>query len=218
MLYGIDPWHSSFFWQNYLCLIYSLILTGSDKTLTPTQESKAVLVTFSNVGNINTEMPLSRTWDLKVLYEQLKDLGDNVYHWSILVDNLRPTLNWSGHWDLHEDTMLLVGMDSVAGKKIAQDPRLRLSDKFFLDESKKGKHAASKPIPNAIHLVCCGDFFLGLIREHFEKVKLYESTLKSKGQYHLSVSPPLAGPLSSLKCQAESPLMATADYGGPRKK
>jgi chromodomain-helicase-DNA-binding protein 1 len=194
---------------------------ASGQTLTPAQKSKAVLVTFRNVGNINAETLLSRTRDLKVLYEQLKDLGDDVYDWIIPVDNIRPTLNWSGRWGPREDAMLLVGAflhGFGSWEKIAQDPKLGLSDKFFLDESKKGEDSASKPIPNAIHLVRRGDFLLGLIREHFEKVKSYESTLKSKGQYHLSVSPPVAGPSSGHKRRAESPLVAAADDGGPRKK
>jgi len=194
---------------------------ASGQTLTPAQKSKAVLVTFRNVGNINAETLLSRTRDLKVLYEQLKDLGDDVYNWSIPVDNIRPTLNWSGRWGPREDAMLLVGAflhGFGSWEKIAQDPKLGLSDKFFLDESKKGEDSASKPIPNAIHLVRRGDFLLGLIREHFEKVKSYESTLKSKGQYHLSMSPPVAGPSSGYKRRAESPLAAAADDGGPRKK
>lgn len=194
---------------------------ASGQTLTPAQKSKAVLVTFRNVGNINAETLLSRTRDLKVLYDQLKDLGDDVYHWSIPVDNIRPTLNWSGRWGVKEDAMLLVGAFLYgfgSWEKIAQDPKLGLSDKFFLDESKKGEDAASKPIPNAIHLVRRGDFLLGLIREHFEKIKSYETTLKSKSQYRLSTSPPTAGPSSGYKRRAESPLVSAADDGGPRKK
>lgn len=194
---------------------------ASGETLTPAQKSKAVLVTFRNVGNINAETLLSRTRDLKVLYDQLKDLSDDeVYNWSIPVDNIRPTLNWSGRWGPREDSMLLVGAYLYgfgSWERIAQDSRLGLTDKFFLDESKKGEDSASKPIPNAIHLVRRGDFLLGLLRDHFEKFKSYESTIKSK--VYRSASPPIAGPSSSShKRRAESPLVSAADEGGPRKK
>jgi len=196
--------------------------TQSGQTLTPAQKSKAVLVTYRNVGNINAETLLSRTRDLKVLYEQLKDLGDDVYNWSIPIENIRPTLNWSGRWGPKDDAMLLVGAFLYgfgSWEKIQSDPRLGLTDKFFLDDTKKGEDSSTKPIPNAIHLVRRGDFLLGLIQEHFEKVKVYESQIisRAKSAYSHSMSPPLAGPSSGYKRRADSPLASAAD-DGPRKK
>ncbi|KIJ49638.1 hypothetical protein M422DRAFT_161169 [Sphaerobolus stellatus SS14] len=196
---------------------------ASGQTLTPAQKSKAVLVTYRNVGNINAETLLSRTRDLKVLYDQLDPLKDDVYNWAIPIDNIRPTLNWSGRWGPKDDAMLLVGAYLYgfgSWEKIQLDPKLGLTDKFFLDDTKKGEDTASKPIPNAIHLVRRGDFLLGLIREHFEKVKAYESQIigKTRGVYSHSMSPPAAGPSSGHKRRAESPLVSAVDDGPKRKK
>ena len=46
------------------------------ETLTNAQKSKAVLVTYQNVGNINAETVLSRHRDLQILYNYLHDLGE----------------------------------------------------------------------------------------------------------------------------------------------
>jgi chromodomain-helicase-DNA-binding protein 1 len=45
---------------------------------------------------------------------------------------------------------------------MAIDPKLKLEGKPFLEERKKGEDSASRPIPNAIHLLRCGDFILGI--------------------------------------------------------
>src|SRR6202789_2878659 len=44
---------------------------AAGETLTTAQKSKAVLVTYRNVGNINAETVLSRTRDLHILYNIL---------------------------------------------------------------------------------------------------------------------------------------------------
>ena len=76
---------------------------AAGETLTNAQKSEAVLVTCRGVGNINAETLLSR-----ILYAILSDL-DDPYKWSIPIENIRPTLNWSGRWGPQDDSMLLVG-------------------------------------------------------------------------------------------------------------
>lgn len=195
------------------------------ETLTNAQKSKAVLVTCRGVGNINAETVLSRHRDLQILFNTLSEL-DDPYRWSIPIDNIRPTLNWSGRWGPQDDSMLLVGA-FIYGfgnwEAMQKDPKLGLDGKFFLEEGKKGEDAASRPIPNAIHLVRRGDFLLGLLREHDEKLRSYESSLRSKGHFKVSASPPPLPPsssshISSLKRRAESEAMATIDDTSSKKR
>ncbi|KAF9049967.1 SNF2 family N-terminal domain-containing protein [Panaeolus papilionaceus] len=200
---------------------------ASGETLTNAQKSKAVLVTCRGVGNINAETVLSRHRDLRILYNILSEEPD-VYKWSIPIDNIRPTLNWSGRWGPQDDSMLLVGA-YIHGfgnwEAMAKDPKLGLEGKFFLEEGKKGEDAASRPIPNAIHLVRRGDFLLGILREHEEKLRSYESSLRKSGQLKVSASPPpaalastSASHISNLKRRAESEAMASIDDGSTRKR
>ncbi|EIN11962.1 hypothetical protein PUNSTDRAFT_99321 [Punctularia strigosozonata HHB-11173 SS5] len=194
------------------------------ETLTNAQKSKAVLVTYRNVGNINAETVVSRNRDLKVLYHHLHSLGDDIYNWSIPIENIRPTLNWSGRWGPQEDSMLLVGA-FIHGfgnwEAMQKDPRLGLDGKFFLEEGKKGDDSATKPIPNAIHLVRRGDYLLGLLREHDEKIRSYENSLRNRSLPRASVSPPPSahGSVSQgLKRRAESEAVASVEDNGPRKR
>jgi len=100
--------------------------------------------------------------------------------------------------------MLLVGA-YIYGfgnwEAMAKDPKLGLEGKFFLEEGKKGEDAASRPIPNAIHLVRRGDFLLGLLREHEEKL------LASSSSH-----------VSSLKRRAESEAVASIDDTSSKKR
>jgi len=199
---------------------------AAGETLTNAQKSKAVLVTCRGVGNINAETVLSRNRDLRILYNILVDLEDP-YKWSIPIDNIRPTLNWSGRWGPQDDSMLLVGA-FIYGfgnwEAMVKDPKLGLEGKFFLEEGKKGEDAASRPIPNAIHLVRRGDFLLGILREHDEKLRSYESSLRNKGQLKVSASPPPTAMAStssynsSLKRRAESEAVASVDDSSSRKR
>ncbi|KAF9454035.1 chromodomain-helicase DNA-binding protein [Macrolepiota fuliginosa MF-IS2] len=198
---------------------------ASGETLTNAQKSKAVLVTCRGVGNINAETVLSRHRDLQILYSILSEL-DDPYKWSIPIDNIRPTLNWSGRWGPQDDSMLLVGA-FIYGfgnwEAMQKDPKLGLEGKFFLEEGKKGEDAASRPIPNAIHLVRRGDFLLGLLREHDEKLRSYETSLRSKGHLKASASPPppiasTSSHTNSLKRRAESEAMATIDDTSSKKR
>ncbi|KAI9442173.1 P-loop containing nucleoside triphosphate hydrolase protein [Lactarius indigo] len=198
---------------------------AAGETLTTAQKSKAVLVTYRNVGNINAETVLSRTRDLHILYNILSLLNpEDMYTWSIPVDNIRPTLNWSGRWGPQEDSMLLVGAYLYGfgnWEVIAKDLKLGLSDKFFLEEGKKGEDASTKPIPNAIHLVRRGDYLLGLLRDHEEKLRLYETSLRTKGQLRASVSPPPVASSSysgSNKRRAESEAVASVEDTSARKR
>uniref|UniRef100_A0A8H8CP59 Transcription regulator n=1 Tax=Psilocybe cubensis TaxID=181762 RepID=A0A8H8CP59_PSICU len=199
---------------------------ASGETLTNAQKSKAVLVTCRGVGNINAETVLSRHRDLSILYNILSEL-DDPYKWSIPIDNIRPTLNWSGRWGPQDDSMLLVGAYLYGfgnWEAMAKDPKLGLEGKFFLEEGKKGEDAASRPIPNAIHLVRRGDFLLSILREHDEKLRSYESSLRHKGQLKVSASPPptamasTSSHSSSLKRRAESEAMASIDDSSSKKR
>lgn len=199
---------------------------AAGETLTNAQKSKAVLVTCRGVGNINAETVISRNRDLRILYNLLSEL-DDPYKWSIPIDNIRPTLNWSGRWGPQDDSMLLVGAFLYGfgnWEAMAKDPRLGLEGKFFLDEGKKGEDSASRPIPNAIHLVRRGDFLLSILREHEEKLRSYESSLRNKGQLKISASPPptavasSSSHVSSMKRRAESEAVASIDDGSSRKR
>jgi len=198
---------------------------AAGETLTTAQKSKAVLVTYRNVGNINAETVLSRTRDLCILYNHLSGFStEEIYNWVIPIDNIRPTLNWSGRWGPQEDAMLLVGAFLYGfgnWETMAKDPKLGLDGKFFLEEGKKGEDAASKPIPNAIHLVRRGDFLLGILREHDEKLRSYESSLRTKGHLKVSASPPPVASSShtgSLKRRAESEAVASVEDSSSRKR
>ncbi|KAI0706827.1 transcription regulator [Cerioporus squamosus] len=196
------------------------------ETLTNAQKSKAVLVTYRNVNNINAETVLSRHRDLQILFKYLDPLSeDERYNWTIPIENIRPTLNWSGRWGPQEDAMLLVGA-YIYGfgnwEAMAKDARLGLEGKFFLEEGKKGEDAASKPIPNAIHLVRRGDYLLGILREHDEKIRAIESTLTHRrGKTSLSPAPPVASTsyVSNIsRKRAESEAVASVDDNANSKK
>ncbi|KAG1770509.1 SNF2 family N-terminal domain-containing protein [Suillus occidentalis] len=202
---------------------------AAGETLTNAQKSKAVLVTFRNVGNINAETVLSRYRDLRILNNILGEFTtEELYNWSIPIENIRPTLNWSGRWGPQEDAMLLVGA-FIYGfgnwEAMAKDERLGLQGKFFLEEGKKGEDATTRPIPNAIHLVRRGDFLLGLLREHDEKLRSYESSLRNKGHLKGSATPPPTAVASSSssppigrKRRAESEAVASIDDGGAKRR
>ncbi|TFK54148.1 transcription regulator [Heliocybe sulcata] len=193
------------------------------ETLTNAQKSKAVLVTYRNVGNINAETVVSRTRDLKILYDYMQR-QDNVYEWELPVENVRPVLNWSGRWGPKEDAMLLVGayLHGFGNwEAMAKDAQLGLEGKFFLEETKKGEDTASKPIPNAIHLVRRGDFLLGVLREYDEKLRTIE-TRYTKGHLKSASPPPMpstsAANGNSLKRRADSEAVASVEEGSARKR
>ncbi|KAF7376349.1 Chromodomain helicase hrp3 [Mycena sanguinolenta] len=196
---------------------------ATGEPLTNAQKSKAVLVTCRNVSNINAETVISRHRDLRILYNILSEV-DNPYSWQIPLENIRPTLNWSGRWGPQDDSMLLVGAFLYGfgnWEAMAKDPKLGLEGKFFLEEGKKGEDSANKPIPNAIHLVRRGDFLLGILREHDEKLRSYESSLRGKGLKVSTSPPPIASTSSSvynMKRRAESEAVASVDDGSSRKR
>ncbi|CAK5281780.1 unnamed protein product [Mycena citricolor] len=195
---------------------------ATGEPLTNAQKSKAVLVTCRNVANINAETVVSRHRDLRILFNVLNEI-DDPYKWMLPIDNIRPTLNWSGRWGPQDDSMLLVGafLHGFGNwEAIAKDNKLGLDGKFFLEEGKKGEDSANKPIPNAIHLVRRGDFLLGLLREHDEKLRSYESSLRHKG-FKVSVSPPpmaSSSSASTLKRRADSEAIASVDDNASRKR
>ncbi|EJD52396.1 transcription regulator [Auricularia subglabra TFB-10046 SS5] len=176
-----------------------------------TQKSKAILITFRNVQNINAETVISRVHELKILYEYLNPISqsEEIYQWQLPVENVRPTLNWSCKWGTTEDAMLLVGafLHGFGNwEAIQKDEALHLNDKFFLDESKKTDDNGSKPIPNAIHLVRRGDYLLQILRDHWEKIRTYETSLKRRdAKRSLSPVPSTSTSGYGHKRRAESP-------------
>jgi len=121
--------------------------------------------------------------------------------------------------------MLLVGA-FIYGfgnwEAMAKDTKLNLDGKFFLEEGKKGEDAATRPIPNAIHLVRRGDYLLSLLREQHERLRTYENSLRRNSKVSMSPPPPAASSSSShinhLKRRAESEAVASVDDTSARKK
>ncbi|KAF8325229.1 SNF2 family N-terminal domain-containing protein [Cantharellus anzutake] len=187
-------------------------------------KSKAVLVNFRNVSSINAETVVSRFHELRILINNLQGLSD-IHSWRLPTESIRPTLNWTCKWGPYEDAMLLVGAYKHGfgnWEKIQDDPELGLAGKFFLEEGKKNEDPSTqngKPIPNAIHLVRRGDYLLGVLREHEEKIKLITSNLKTKRDFtgRYSSSPAPTG--SSSKRRAQSPAGSLrSDEGTSHKK
>ena len=187
-------------------------------------KSKAVLVNFRNVSSINAETVVSRFHELRILINNLQGLSD-IHSWRLPTESIRPTLNWTCKWGPYEDAMLLVGAYKHGfgnWEKIQDDPELGLAGKFFLEEGKKNDdpHTQNgKPIPNAIHLVRRGDYLLGVLREHEEKIKLITSNLKGKRDFTGRYSPSPAPTGSSSKRRAQSPAGSLrSDEGTSHKK
>lgn len=115
--------------------------------------------------------------------------------------------------------MLLVGAFLYGfgnWEAMQKDAKLGLEGKFFLEEAKKGEDSSSKPIPNAIHLVRRGDFLLGILREHDEKYRTYESSMKKRVN---TTSPmPTASSSHGTKRRADSEIGHSVDEGTSRKK
>ncbi|EEB90624.1 hypothetical protein MPER_11143 [Moniliophthora perniciosa FA553] len=127
---------------------------------------------------------------------------------------------------LRTTAMLLVGAYLYGfgnWEQMAKDPKLNLEGKFFLEEGKKGEDAATRPIPNAIHLVRRGDYLLGLLREYDEKIRSYETTLRHKSHVKVSQSPPppassSSSHISSIRRRAEMEAVASVDDPSTRKR
>jgi len=184
-------------------------------------KSKAVLVSFRNVSGINAETVVSRFHELRILISQLSNM-DNSLEWRLPTDSIRPTLNWTCKWGPDDDAMLLVGAWRHGfgnWEKIQDDPELGLAGKFYLEEGKKTDEApppgTGRPIPNAIHLVRRGDYLLGVLREHEEKVKMITTNMKTKRDYSSKYSPSPAPPS---KRRAASPDGSMAEGSTHKKK
>lgn len=197
--------------------------------LGPAPKHKAVLVNFRGVSGINADTVVSRHNELKILNEHLARVEDPL-SWSIPVENIRPTLNWSGRWSPQDDAMLLVGAwrhGFGSWEKIAIDPDLNLGGKFFLEEDKKkGDDApasqnqgtsSTKPIPNAIHLVRRGDYLLGVLAECEERMRSIHSAIRRERPKPSASPAPSAS--TSYKRRAPSPAASShAASEAPKKK
>ncbi|KAG9044866.1 hypothetical protein FS837_007390 [Tulasnella sp. UAMH 9824] len=200
--------------------------------LGPTPKHKAVLVTFRGVSGINAETVVSRVNELKILNDHLARVEDAT-KWNLPVDNVRPTLNWSGKWSPQDDAMLLVGAwkhGFGSWEKMQDDPALGLKGKFFLDEDKKNKGDDSqmaessmppanstKPIPNAIHLVRRGDYLLGVLSEYEEKLRSIHMNIR-KERPKPSASPAPSGTQSVKRRQPSPAPSSHAPSEPPQKK
>ncbi|KAG8929248.1 hypothetical protein FRC00_001510 [Tulasnella sp. 408] len=200
--------------------------------LGPTPKHKAVLVTFRGVSGINAETVVSRVNELKILNDHLARIEDAT-KWNLPVDNVRPTLNWSGKWSPQDDAMLLVGAwkhGFGSWEKMQDDPALGLKGKFFLDEDKKNKGDDSqmaessmppanstKPIPNAIHLVRRGDYLLGVLSEYEEKLRSIHMNIR-KERPKPSASPAPSGTQSVKRRQPSPAPSSHAPSEPPQKK
>ncbi|KAG8905811.1 hypothetical protein FRB99_008176 [Tulasnella sp. 403] len=199
--------------------------------LGPTPKHKAVLVTFRGVSGINAETVVSRHNELKILNEHLARV-DDALTWAIPVENIRPTLNWSGKWSPQDDAMLLVGAwkhGFGSWEKMQEDPELGLKGKFFLDEDKKkgddggadpggpAPGGSAKPIPNAIHLVRRGDYLLGVLAEYEEKLRSIHMNMR-KERPKASASP---APSAAVSVKRRNPSPAPSSHAPsepPHKK
>ncbi len=197
----------------------------------PAPKHKAVLVSFRGVAGINAETVVSRHNELKVLNEHLARV-DNPMDWVLPVENIRPTLNWSGKWSPQDDAMLLIGAwkhGFGSWEKMQEDPALGLKGKFFLEEDKNKKNedgaaaepqpsqsGSSKPIPNAIHLVRRGDYLLGVLSEYEEKLRSIHMNLR-KDRPKASASPAPSG-THSVKRRNPSPAPSSHAASEPPHK
>lgn len=202
--------------------------------LGPTPKHKAVLVTFRGVSGINAETVVSRVNELKILNDHLARV-DDATKWNIPVENIRPTLNWSGKWSPLDDAMLLVGAwkhGFGSWEKMQDDPALGLKGKFFLDEDKKNAKGddagmpaesamppanSTKPIPNAIHLVRRGDYLLGVLSEYEEKLRSIHMNIR-KERPKPSASPAPSGTQSAKRRQPSPAPSSHAPSEPPQKK
>jgi chromodomain-helicase-DNA-binding protein 1 len=136
-------------------------LQEAGEPISSSLRQKAILFSFRNVNGINAETVIARHYELKAVVEHFKRI-DDVDEYEIPVENLKPTLNWTVDWTAADDAHLLVGIwrhGFGSWEQIQQDPALSLTDKIFLEDSKKADPQASKPaIPGPIHLVRRGDY------------------------------------------------------------
>ncbi|KAH8814700.1 SNF2 family N-terminal domain-containing protein [Flagelloscypha sp. PMI_526] len=215
------------------------ILAECERALKEAEEEKAAKAALGETpgdepqGESHPRHFVSRCRDLKILYEVLSVQNDP-YQWHLPVDNIRPTLNWSGKWTATEDARLLVGA-YIYGfgnwEGMAKDAKLGLDGKFFLEEGKKTEgDAANRPIPNAIHLVRRGDYLLGVLREHEEKIRAYEQSMLNRQRsggassshhhhHHHASLPASVRASSSIKRSMSPPMPSSSSYtDGSSKK
>ncbi|QRW21501.1 chromodomain-helicase-DNA-binding protein 1 [Rhizoctonia solani] len=129
-------------------------------------KSKAVLVTFRSVANINAETVVSRFHDLRILDEYISRAEDH-YAWVLPVENIRPTLNWSGKWGPEHDAALLIGAWKHGfgnWEKIQDDPSLVLVGSSSWKKAKRAKRlaqASPSPTPSTLYaeaITCLGSY------------------------------------------------------------
>jgi chromodomain-helicase-DNA-binding protein 1 len=70
---------------------------------------KAVLFTYKTVGGLNAETIVARHYELKAVVEHFKR-ADDLDDYSVPVESLKPTMNWTVDWTAAEDAHLLIGI------------------------------------------------------------------------------------------------------------
>ncbi|WVN87533.1 uncharacterized protein L203_102716 [Cryptococcus depauperatus CBS 7841] len=145
--------------------------------ITSSFRQKAILFTYKGVPSINAETVVARYYELKALVEHFKRVED-ITHYRIPHDNLKPTLNWTVEWTSEDDSNLLIGIwrhGFNSWEAIANDPTLHLKKKIFFEDSKGTKADPSTPkvgVPQPVHLVRRGDYLCGIVREYEENRRM----------------------------------------------
>lgn len=70
---------------------------------------KAILFSFQSVSAINAETVIARYYELKAVVEHFRRM-EHLDQYSIPVDSLKPTMNWTVDWNYKDDAHLLIGI------------------------------------------------------------------------------------------------------------
>lgn len=216
--------------QNHKNLLRTMQENG--EPISSSLRQKAILFSFRGIQGINAETVVARHYELKALVEHFKRIED-VEHYAIPHDNLKPTMNWSVEWGAQHDSKLLVGIWRYgfgAWDLIKNDPSLDLQDMIFLEDPKsKDPNAPKAGIPGPIHLVRRGDYLCGLIREYEENRRMLieqQAVIANMpvkegfGYDHPPLPVAVAAPSSSSKAHhpAPSSVTSSAKDKGKRRK
>lgn len=85
------------------------VMQEKGEVISSSLRQKAILFTFRGISGINAETVVARHYELKALVEHFKRIED-VEHYAIPHENLKPTMNWSVEWGAAQDSRLLVGI------------------------------------------------------------------------------------------------------------
>lgn len=150
---------------------------------------KAILFNFYDIKSLNADLLVSRSTNSNYLREMInKQCKEDPLLFKIDGKNPKAVSNWSCDWNKDDDEKLLVGVYKYgfgSWPQIRDDPFLGLTDKLFLGDlptssgsdksnninendsaaNKKSKGAASKRVPNAIHLGRRVDYLISFLMD-----------------------------------------------------